>query len=102
MKEILPELADVIFCTEVLEHLQHPESAITHLLTLKKDAGVLILTVPNGRIDSSAQHINFWSPESWKIFLQKSAPSNNIQSLKTLSPNAPGGYNLCAIIGDSF
>jgi 2-polyprenyl-3-methyl-5-hydroxy-6-metoxy-1,4-benzoquinol methylase len=95
---MLPELADVIYCTEVLEHLQHPEMAINNLLTLRKDTGALILTVPNGRADSAVQHINFWSPESWKIFVEKACPAYKIQFLKTLSPNAPEQHNLCAII----
>lgn len=96
--EILPEMADVIFCTEVLEHLQHPEIAVRNLLSIKKDTGVLILTVPNGRQDRAAQHINFWSPESWKIFIEKTAPGYKIQFLTVNSPNAPGKHNLCAII----
>ena len=33
--------------------------------------GVLILTVPNGKIDTFMGHINFWSPESWAIFLKE-------------------------------
>ncbi|MDR3640131.1 MAG: hypothetical protein P4L39_02265 [Humidesulfovibrio sp.] len=26
--------------------------------------------MPDGRADSTPQHINFWSAESWEIFLQ--------------------------------
>lgn len=98
IKEMLPENADVVYCTEVLEHLEHPELTVCNLLSIRKDSGALILTVPNGRADSAAQHINFWSPESWKIFIEKAAPGYKTQFLKTLSPNAPEGHNLCAII----
>ena len=29
-----------------------------------------MITVPNGRIDTFEGHINFWSPESWKVFIE--------------------------------
>ena len=29
-----------------------------------------MITVPNGRIDTFEGHINFWSPESWNIFIR--------------------------------
>jgi hypothetical protein len=32
--------------------------------------GVLVVTVPDGRNDTFLGHINFWSPESWKIFIE--------------------------------
>lgn len=60
---------DFIFCTEVLEHLERPHLALRNLLSALNPGGVLILTVPNGRIDNLIEHINFWSPESWKAFL---------------------------------
>ena len=33
--------------------------------------GKLIISVPDGRIDTFSGHINFWSPESFKIFIEK-------------------------------
>lgn len=74
----------VVFCTELLEHMLHPETALQRLLSLA-DGGALVLTVPNGRTDHQAAgemredgsaywgHINFWSPESWNVFLQTHA-----------------------------
>ncbi|MAC73977.1 MAG: hypothetical protein CMJ22_00100 [Phycisphaerae bacterium] len=61
---------DVAICTEVLEHLEAPGRALANLLQTIDPGGTMILTVPNGRIDRSYYHINFWSPESWRIFLQ--------------------------------
>lgn len=62
---------DVVICSEVLEHLLYPEKAINNLQTLLKDnKGYIILSVPDGRKDKYEGHINFWSPESWKIFIE--------------------------------
>ena len=70
----LPESYDVIICTEVLEHLERPFLAIRNMLTATRSGGAIVLTVPNGRIDISTEHINFWSPESWKVFLERECP----------------------------
>lgn len=61
---------DFIMCTEVLEHLEYPDKALWNMLNSLKDKGVLLITVPNGRIDTIEEHINFWSPESWKVFVE--------------------------------
>jgi 2-polyprenyl-3-methyl-5-hydroxy-6-metoxy-1,4-benzoquinol methylase len=39
---------NVIICSEVLEHLHHPENLLSELRFLLEDNGVLIVTVPNG------------------------------------------------------
>jgi 2-polyprenyl-3-methyl-5-hydroxy-6-metoxy-1,4-benzoquinol methylase len=88
--EAVEEKFDVIFCTEVLEHMTNPTAALRSMFQCLSDTGVLILTVPDGRQDqhSAGQmredgsahwgHVNFWSPESWPRFLQQSVdgPSN--------------------------
>jgi SAM-dependent methyltransferase len=75
-----------VFCTEVLEHLFRPAEAVQRLLGLLEEGGVLVLTVPDGRADSFPAleplengrghwgHVNFWSPESWPLFLERAAP----------------------------
>jgi 2-polyprenyl-3-methyl-5-hydroxy-6-metoxy-1,4-benzoquinol methylase len=40
---------DAVICSEVLEHLNHPESLLKVLYQSLKDDGVLIVTTPNGR-----------------------------------------------------
>jgi 2-polyprenyl-3-methyl-5-hydroxy-6-metoxy-1,4-benzoquinol methylase len=62
---------DVITCMETIEHLTDPETAVRNLTKLLSNKGILVLTVPDGRIDHYKNHINFWSPESWKIFINK-------------------------------
>ncbi|PZV15266.1 MAG: hypothetical protein DCF20_10805 [Pseudanabaena sp.] len=61
---------EVIFCTEVLEHLLYPEQALKNMITIISTCGVMLLTVPNGRTDTFLGHINFWSPESWDVFVK--------------------------------
>ena len=61
---------DIVFCTEVLEHLLYPHIALQNIIHLSQDSGVIMITVPNGRIDTFEGHINFWSPESWKVFIE--------------------------------
>ena len=74
---------DVVICMEVLEHMIDPEEALKRLLRMAKPGGRLVLTVPNGRTDTFPPlelypngtgywgHINFWSPESWRLWLAR-------------------------------
>lgn len=64
-----PDRFDVVLCVEVLEHLLHPDRALHSLADMISDGGVAVVTVPDGRRDTFPGHINFWSPESWDVFL---------------------------------
>lgn len=66
-----PRQFDFVLCTEVLEHLENPELAYQHLQQAVRPGGSLLIAVPNGRFDRSGYHINFWSPESWSIFIER-------------------------------
>ncbi|WP_170481090.1 methyltransferase domain-containing protein [Ruegeria arenilitoris] len=72
------EMHDVVFCTEVLEHLERPKDALQNVFSSVSEGGVLIVSVPDGRVDYSRYHINFWSPESWKAFVSDALPSSEI------------------------
>lgn len=76
-ENITPNTYDFIMCTEVLEHLEYPDRALWNMLNSLKNNGILLLTVPNGRIDTIEEHINFWSPESWKIFIENTPNSKH-------------------------
>jgi len=41
-------ILDFVVCTEVLEHLNHPDRALNSINKVLKDDGLLIVTVPNG------------------------------------------------------
>jgi len=72
------EQYDAVFCTEVLEHILHPVQAFGNLLRMVREGGILIITVPNGRVDTYSGHIHFWSPESWEVFITEN--SGNLKS----------------------
>jgi len=65
------EQYDAVFCTEVLEHILHPVQAFRNILEMVREGGILFITVPNGRVDTYSGHINFWSPESWEVFISE-------------------------------
>ncbi|MBS1517257.1 MAG: class I SAM-dependent methyltransferase [Bacteroidetes bacterium] len=71
---------DVIFCTEVLEHLSYPDEALNNLLQLMNKDSVLYLTTPNGRTDTYKGHINYWGPEGWELFIKKNCKGMNIET----------------------
>ena len=77
--EPIPGNYDLVFCTEVLEHLEEPSVALKRILSCVKSGGTAVLTVPNGRVDVSRLHVNFWSPESWKVFVSTNAPEFDIR-----------------------
>jgi 2-polyprenyl-3-methyl-5-hydroxy-6-metoxy-1,4-benzoquinol methylase len=71
---------DVIFCVEVIEHLLYPDKALRNVVSMLADSGVALVTVPNGRIDTFDGHINFWSPESWDVFLKQVCEGYSIKT----------------------
>ena len=71
---------DVIFCIEVLEHLLHPDRALRNIVDMLSDSGVALLTVPNGRTDTFLGHINFWSPESWDVFVKQTCEGLTVKT----------------------
>ncbi len=66
-----PREFDVIFCIEVIEHLLRPDKALRNVVRMLAESGVALVTVPNGRTDTFEGHINFWSPESWDVFVKQ-------------------------------
>ncbi len=73
---------DMIFCTEVLEHIPYPNQALANILNALNDKSAAFITVPDGRQDTYSGHINFWSPESWHIFIEENAQKLKFQTGK--------------------
>lgn len=63
------ERFDLVLCTEVLEHLSRPESAVELLVRLCAEPGVVVITVPDGAVDDWAGHRNFWDEPDLAEFL---------------------------------
>lgn len=61
---------DIVLCTEVLEHLLYPIKAMNEILRITQNSGKILITVPDGRMDTFLGHINFWSLESFGVFLE--------------------------------
>jgi SAM-dependent methyltransferase len=95
----LAELADearydVVFFNEVLEHTRDPEAVLRRLVRLKRPGGWLVLSVPDGRedtfpamsyhpeFDAFGGHVNFWSPESWQLFVTRLCPDREVHTAK--------------------
>lgn len=77
---------DFVFCTEVIEHLQYPGQAIQNILYAVNPGGGAFITVPDGRVDTYEGHINFWSPESWEVFIREKAGTDFIIETGRISP----------------
>lgn len=85
-----PREFDVIFCVEVLEHLLRPDAALRNVVAMIADSGAALLTVPNGRIDTFDGHINFWSPESWEVFVKQMCEGLSVRT--GLTENGENNY----------
>lgn len=71
---------DIVFCIEVLEHLLFPDKALKNLIDMIDKSGVALVTVPDGRRDTFEGHINFWSPESWEVFVRSVCNSFDVET----------------------
>jgi 2-polyprenyl-3-methyl-5-hydroxy-6-metoxy-1,4-benzoquinol methylase len=67
---------DIAICSQTLEHVLYPEKALNNILNSIKSGGRIILTVPDGRVDRYIGHINFWSEQSWKAWLEVNVSSS--------------------------
>jgi 2-polyprenyl-3-methyl-5-hydroxy-6-metoxy-1,4-benzoquinol methylase len=67
--ELPAEQFDLVLCTEVLEHLADPESALLVLRSLCRPGGHLLITVPDGEHDDYDGHVNFWSEQGFDRLL---------------------------------
>ncbi|MCC7109827.1 MAG: class I SAM-dependent methyltransferase [Deltaproteobacteria bacterium] len=52
----LPQQAELVTCTEVIEHLDHRERAFGHLASMVAPGGALALTCPTGKVHATERH----------------------------------------------
>lgn len=64
------ERFDLVLCTEVLEHLRRPEVARDRLARASAPGGTILITVPDGAMDEWEGHVNFWTEDDLRVFLQ--------------------------------
>ena len=94
---------DLIICTEVLEHLDHPRKALKELIRVSKK--YLILSVPNEpffrlknliigrnvrRLGSTKNHVNHWTSWGFEKFVKE-------EKVKILSCNHPFPFTLLLV-----
>lgn len=60
---------DVVFCTDVLEHLEHREAAVSELVRICRPGGVVVIVVPDGDVDQFFGHLWFFNAQSLASFL---------------------------------
>lgn len=63
----LPGKFDLVLCIETLEHLREPEKVVAKLCQAGRH---VVITVPNGTIDTSTSHIHRWSYSELERFLR--------------------------------
>ena len=62
---------DLILASQVLEHVLQAELALESMVSMLKPGGVLLLTVPDGALDSYGGHHHFWTLEEWAELLRQ-------------------------------
>lgn len=62
---------NTVLCTDVIEHLQYPETIIQELVRICRPGGFVVIVVPNGDEDQFLGHYWFWNMTSLRKLLEK-------------------------------
>lgn len=62
---------DVVLCTDVLEHLEHPQLIAAELVRICRPNGLVCIVVPDGDVDDFFGHCWFWNEASLSTLLDK-------------------------------
>lgn len=76
---------DIVFCSETIEHLRHPEMCLSEIKRVLKKNGRLILTVPNGTSYFPFVRFGLFIPTKWlrSNLLPYEHPLNTSQPVDT-------------------
>ncbi len=64
---------DLVLSTETFEHLLRPDLALVEATRICRAGGAVVLTVPNGDLDTWEGHVNFWNAERFAAFLTQNS-----------------------------
>lgn len=65
---------DVVFCTDVLEHLERPKLIAAELVRICRPGGMVVIVVPDGDVDQFLGHYWFWNEGSLSLLLAEWEP----------------------------
>jgi SAM-dependent methyltransferase len=74
LSEDLQGAADVVVCSEVLEHLDNPGAAVDLARSLLRPGGIFVVTVPAGsitRFDLAIGHVRHYAPSSVAALIER-------------------------------
>ncbi|NKM50174.1 methyltransferase domain-containing protein [Rhizobium leguminosarum bv. viciae] len=60
---------DVVLCTDVMEHLEHPKAVASELVRICRSGGIVAIVVPDGDVDQFMGHNWFWNQQSLTALL---------------------------------
>lgn len=60
---------DIVFCTDVLEHLLYREAVVKELVRICAPGGTIVIVVPDGDVDQFFGHVWFFNKQSLTDFL---------------------------------
>lgn len=61
---------DLVFCTDVLEHLEHREAVVNELVRICAAGGMVVIVVPDGDVDQFFGHVWFFNEAGLTAFLK--------------------------------
>jgi ubiquinone/menaquinone biosynthesis C-methylase UbiE len=61
---------DVVFCTDVLEHIEQREALVAELVRICAPGGQIVIVVPDGDVDQFFGHLWFFNEERLAAFLK--------------------------------
>jgi cyclopropane fatty-acyl-phospholipid synthase-like methyltransferase len=62
---------DVVVCFEVIEHLEDPLEFLNKLANVLKDAGMLVISTPNGKDEQNPFHHHGWDTSGFRDLMSR-------------------------------